>query len=392
MYSDLASYYHRWYHPRPVLVTPGRREELRQLHKVLYTAVERLVSDWRPVAERWDFSDREKAILEEQARHPFRAGTWRPDYLIGTDGSLKICEITSRFFAHGIFMSWFGDRFAHSFLEKHFPDVPIHSRFAEMMDYMLRLVGDRNRIYVFKSADKTSEIRLYKRFYEAHGKQVTVLEAPEVERRVDEWSDGACLFSALNQKDILSLSDKTLQAMMEEGMISDFRNIFLVHDKRFITLWFQNGFLSVDNAALLRSHAIETWDTTDPAAANHIDDAIRHKDGYIFKPARLGKSEGVVPGPLTSPESWRSLWESDPQGILQPFLRQRSFPTVWEGTPFDDYMCGMMLCIDDRFFDSGYFRCSSLPVTNVGDDRKAAVIYAGDEAEAGRLAPYCDVL
>ena len=102
MFRDLAAYYHRWYHPKPVLVTPERREELRTLHKALYRAVERLVTAWRPVAERWGLSDRETAILAEQERHPFRAGTWRPDYLIGTDGSLKICEITSRFFAHGI--------------------------------------------------------------------------------------------------------------------------------------------------------------------------------------------------------------------------------------------------------------------------------------------------
>ena len=384
MYSDLATYYHRWYHPKPVLVTPGRRNELRRVHKALYAAVERLVTDWRPVAERWVFSDKEKAILTEQEHHPFRAGTWRPDYLIGTDGTLRICEITSRFFAHGIFMSWFGDRFARTFVETHCPEVPFHSRFAEMMDYMLQLVGGRERIYVFKSADKTNEIRLYKRFYEAHGIPVTILEAHEVEARKDEWADGACLISALNQKDILALSDKTLQTMMEAGIISDFRNIFLIHDKRFMTLWGTDPFL--------QSHAIETWDTTDPAASEHIADAIRHKDGYIFKPSRLGKSEGVVPGPLADEDAWQALWKTHPKGILQPFLQQRTYPTVWEGTPFDDYLCGMMLCVDDRFFDSGYFRGSSLPVTNIGDDRKAAVIHAVDEAESRLLTPYCDIL
>ena len=393
MYTDLASYYHRWYHPKPVLVTPERREELRTLHRVLYRAVERLVTtDWRPVAERWGFSEKEKAILEEQARHPFRAGTWRPDYLIGADGSLKICEITSRFFAHGIFMSWFGDRFARSFLEREFPDLPHRSRFAEMMDYMLGLVGERERIFVLKSADKTNEIRLYKRFYEAHGKTVTVLEADEIEPRMAEWSDGACLLGALNQKDILSLKDRTLQAMIEARMISDFRNIFLIHDKRFMTRWFEDGFLSGPDAGFLRAHAIRTWDTADPSSAAAVADAIRHKDGYIFKPARLGKSEGVIAGPLTSPEAWTALWESSPKGILQPFLRQRPFPTVWEGTPFDDYLCGMMLCVDDKFFDSGYFRGSSLPVTNVGDDRKAAVLHASDAEETALLAPYCDIL
>ena len=95
-------------------------------------------------------------------------------------------------------------------------------------------------------------------------------------------------------------------------------------------------------------------------------------------------------GPLTDEARWQELFYSRAAFgmIAQPFIRQRTYPTVWEGTAFDDYVCGMMLCVDDRYFDSGYFRCSSLPVTNQGDDRKAAVIHTGDET----LLKYCDIL
>ena len=78
--------------------------------------------------------------------------------------------------------------------------------------------------------------------------------------------------------------------------------------------------------------------------------------------------------------TWEKLWEKgDVQDmVLQPFIRQRKYPTVWEGTLFEDYICGMMLCADDRYFDSGMFRASSLPVTNVGDDRKVCPIHTDD--------------
>ena len=39
----------------------------------------------------------------------------------------------------------------------------------------------------------------------------------------------------------------------------------------------------------------------------------------------------------------------------------------------------MMLCMDDRYFDSGVFRTSSAPVTNKVDDRKMCVIHSDDE-------------
>ena len=260
--------------------------------------------------------------------------------------------------------------------------------YEEMMDYMASIAGGAKRMYVFKSADKSGEIRLYKRFYESLGMTVTIVDAPEVESRRSEWDrPGTFLVSALNQNDLLGYSLETLRAMMDHGMYSDFRNIFLIHDKRFMHLWFQDEFtsscLNREETEFLRAHAIPTY-LTPPSGA------CQNKDAYILKPWRLGKSEGVFAGPLCSEQQWQELFDSGKVDsmICQPFISQRTFPTLWEGQNFDDYMCGMMLCVDDKLFDSGQFRCSSLPVTNVGDDRKAAVLYTDDPA----ILQYCDIL
>ena len=155
-------------------------------------------------------------------------------------------------------------------------------------------------------------------------------------------------------------------------------------------LWFEDSFtgacLDADETAFLRSHAIPTFDCSAPGNADIMEDARRHKDKYIVKPYRLGKSEGVHAGVLTSEDEWNAL---DLEGsILQPFLEQKTYPVDWEGHCYDDYLCGMMLCVDDRYFDSGMFRASSLPVTNVGDDRKACAIHTGDP----EILSQCDVL
>lgn len=384
MYSDLAPYYHHWYHERPVLITPERREELRSLHAILLKCAHRLPEVWQDYLP---LGEREKDILAEQSRHPLRLGTWRPDYIVTPEGSLLICEITSRFFAHGIFMSWFSHDWAGRFMEQ-FSGIGWDDRFGDSMRKMLKLAGGRPRMYVLKSADKTSEIRLYKRFYEANGLSVTVLEAPEVEARMDEWARPDCfVVSALNQADILGFGDRTLRAMMECGTVSDMRNVFLLHDKRFMKLWFDDGFtsgcLSEAEASFLRAHAIPTYELCDMP-----DTVRRRRKSFIIKPYRLGKSEGVHAGPLTSPWRWRSLLRHPEGYIVQPFMPQKTWPARWEGKRYDEYICGMMICVDDEYFDSGFFRCSSLPVTNVGDDRKAAVIHSG----ASELIPFCDVL
>lgn len=398
MFSDLTDYYLRWYHERPVGITSARRDELRRLHRILYTCAadfslhyDRYVPRWMPLG------DRELTLLERQRRYPFRAGTWRPDYLVAADGTLKLCEITSRFFAHGIFLSGFAEQAAERFLQRH-PGTTHESRYPDLLAYMRSLPGDRKRIFVFKSDDRTSEIRLYKRFYETFGIEVVEMHYSEIDARRTEWSHNAFLVSALNQRDLMSLQDESIHVMLEEGMFSDLRNIFLLHDKRFMRLWFEDAFtgacLTAEDTAFLRAHAIETTVCADGGSL--VEDARRHKDGYILKPWRLGKSENVHAGPLTDARTWQSLWETNPatgacpadEMVLQPFLPQRTVPTRWEGTDFNDYLCGMMLCVDDRYFDSGLFRCSSLPVTNIGDDRKACPLHTDDPD----LLKDCDLL
>jgi hypothetical protein len=359
--------------------------------------------------------DRELQILEMQEEYPFRAGTWRPDYIIAEDGSLKICEITSRFFAHGIFMSWYAEKWADKFMAC-FPGKTRATRYPQLLDYMLEILEGKRDIYVLKSADRTSEIRLYKDFYERHGCTVTVLEAPEVEPRRSDWArPGVFLISALNQADLLSFSMDTLRAMMDAGMYSDFRNIFLIHDKRFLRLWFEDSFtsscLNPDDTAFLRNHSIPTFILSDVlndeifsdcrSRTKLFDDVLARKvlvrggqkkfhdkDDLIIKPYCLGKSEGVHAGVMTSQEDWEKLLENPEGMIIQPFIRQRSYKTVWEGSEYQDYMCGMMLCVNERYFGDGLFRASSLPVTNVGDDRKACSIDTDDP----ELLAHCDVL
>ena len=388
MYSDLAAYYHRWYHQRPVALTSARRQELERLHRVLYACVHFFCHHYLEFLPGvMPLSQKELAILERQGQYPFRAGTWRPDYILDQDGNIRLCEITSRFFAHGIFMSWFGEKAADNFLQQHFPGESRETCFPEMMEYMRHLADGKKKLFVLKSADKSSEIRLYSRFYASYGLAVEEVEAPEVEARRKDWCRAdALVVNALNQRDLLGFSMDTLEALMEAGLYSELRNTFLIHDKRLMALWFQDRFtsrcLSPEDTAFLRAHAIPTWLEV-PA------DAYENKDKYILKPWRLGKSEGLLPGPLLTESEWKQRLDKGTEGLLaQPFIGQRTFSADWEGTPFQDYLCGMMLCVDQHYFGPGYFRFSSLPVTNMGDDRKGCALYTDNPA----ILPYCDVL
>ena len=400
LFADKTDYYHRWYHDRPMLITSERRDELRRMQALLYKCIVYMAEHYREwVSQYMPLDDKVMEILDRQSLYPFRAGAYRPDYLISEDGQLLLVEITSRFFGHGIWANYPSVVKAEQFMAEHHR-TSWENRYNELLTYMRDAIPANSPVYVLKSGDRGSESTFYTKFYEYYGHEVTIYEAAEVEANIDKWSHDAVVFSALNQQDLLSFRMETLQAMIDARMLNDFRTIFLMHDKRFLSLIFVDEFtqqcLTEEETLFLRQHTIPTYlppSTPLPAGEGSgvgpevWEDALAHKDKYILKPYDLGKSVGLYAGVMTDEETWRnSVMQAieAPSGavggaILQPFIHQRTYPCVWEGKHYDEYVCGMMLCMDDRYFDSGVFRTSSAPVTNKVDDRKMCVIHSDDE-------------
>jgi len=392
LFADKTDYYHHWYHAKPMLITSERRDELRRMQALLYKCIAYMAEHYREwVPQYMPLEEKVMEILDRQSRYPFRAGAYRPDYLISEDGQLLLVEITCRFFGHGIWANYPSVVKAQQFMAA-YPEASWENRYDELLTYMRDIIPAGRPIYVLKSSDRGSESTFYTKFYEYYGHEVTVYEAAEVEANIDQWSHDAVVFSALNQHDLLSFKMDTLQAMIDVRMLNDFRTIFLIHDKRFLHLIFVDDFtrqcLTEEETAFLRAHTIHTYLYN--RNKEIWEDAMQHKDRYILKPYDLGKSVGLYAGVMTDEETWKkNLIESEKGGfILQPFIHQRTYPCEWEGKHYDEYVCGMMLCMDDCYFGSGVFRTSSAPVTNKVDDRKMCVIHSDDE----ELKKYCFVL
>ena len=407
LFADKTDYYHRWYHDQPMLITSERRDELRRMQALLYKCIAYMAEHYREwVPEYIPLDEKVMEILDRQSHYPFRAGAYRPDYLISEDGQLLLVEITCRFFGHGIWANYPSVVKAEQFMAEH-PDASWENRYDELLTYMRDIVPTGLPVYVLKSSDRGSESAFYTKFYEYYGHEVTIYEAAEVEAHIDKWSHDAVVISALNQKDLLSFKMETLQAMIDASMLNDFRTIFLIHDKRFLHLIFVDDFtrqcLTEEETVFLRQHTIPTFLPYAPhtTTGDIWEDALKSKDKYIVKPYNLGKSEGLYAGVMTDEETWRKVILNcfdrltinqssivNSNNILQPFIRQRTYPCEWEGKHYDEYVCGMMLCMDDRYYDSGEFRTSSVPVSNKVDLRKMCVIHSDDD----ELKKQCFVL
>lgn len=339
LFADKTAYYHQWYHDRPMLITSERRDELRRMQALLYKCIVYMAEhyrEWVPLFMPLD--EKVMEILDRQSRYPFRAGAYRPDYLISEDGRLLLVEITSRFFGHGIWANYPSVVKAEQFMAEHQPSAPQPPKggaYNELLTYMRDIIpplgGQGAPIYVLKSSDRGSESTFYTKFYEYYGHEVTIYEAAEVEANIDKWSHDAVVFSALNQQDLLSFRMETLQAMIDARMFNDFRTIFLAHDKRFLSLIFVDEFtqqcLTQEETDFLRQHTIPTYLAPHPPKGGEPtgysatpplgglgawEDALIHKDSYILKPYDLGKSVGLYAGVMTDEDTWRKMLASQP--------------------------------------------------------------------------------
>ena len=376
LHSELIPYYRSWCHDYPMVISTQRNQELKRMQKVLYRCIDYYVQHYQDYLDEIPFDEKVLAILKASERYPFEAGTFRPDYLLCEDGNLKICEITSRFFGNGYFLSYFMEHAGAAFaVEAGIMDY--HSYFEELLEYLADMLGDKKKLCVLKSADKSDSIRLYVPFYQALGAEVTILEADEVENKIELLKD-SFVVSALNQTDIMSLSMETIERIIDSRCRNDFRTVFLLHDKRFFKLFhierFTEKCLSPEDIIFLQEHTVPTY--TIGMDREVFADARKHKDLYIIKHARLGKSEKVYAGCLCADDAWERIFASDElqNMILQPFIKQKIYPIIWNGQKLNDYVAGTILCVDNHYFGTGLFRTSTRPVINQTDAHKVAPV------------------
>ena len=376
LHRDLSVYFFNWYFDRPMVISKERDTELHRVQQLLAKCLHFYADHYEEYLDLIPYDEKILHILDMVKDKKYVLGTFRPDYIIGADGRIQICEITSRFFGNGYFLSFFADKKGRELAKASGYEVR-DDRMESMLAYYARMSDGFSRISVVKSADKSDSIRLYVPFYRALGKEVRVFECEEISANID-WIKDSLILSALNQKDILAMPDGILEVMTQNARYNDFRTVFLAHDKRLFSLFFMDSFtdrfLDQDDTAFLRDHVIPTYIYGQNDAV--WENARLNKDSYIIKHHCLGKSERVYAGCMTDEDEWQAQWDSGAvrEMILQPFITQRCTPNVWQGQAFMEYMSGTILSVDEEYFGTGLFRSSSLPVLNKGDDRKVGIV------------------
>jgi hypothetical protein len=359
--------YESAFNPYPFLVGPDRVRELRALqgsiHRAIFAVVTHFAKDDR-LSRVIQLPRVEQEILSVLSGKPYRPGSFRPDYLHASDGREMISEINGRFTLNGYISSVLLNRCAPRLYSELSP-LPALEKLEPTLCHRL----GEGRVGILKASEHGWDIH---HFQARWGPDCEMLHPKDLSAaHLARWR-GVVL--ELHQRELLSEVPAGLRAQLaaHPGVLNDLRTIFIGHDKRLLALLSTDrvleDYLEPNDVARLRRHVIPTW--VKGAAPEKVREALAHPVGWLAKPPRSGKGQGIVLSSRMSPDQWRHTLQKLPDDyVLQPFIEQRLFSIamIRDGdlVKIPMRVIGVLPTLDEHAFGPGVYRAAADEIVNV---------------------------
>ena len=376
--EEMVPYFRKYTHDRPLIMSLQTYERTRQLGMVLKKTIEYLVEHYADYVDRMALSSEDLRVLGIASRYPFRIGTYRTDFVLDQSKSIRIIEMTTRQPLNAYAVSGFTNVTGMEMAQR-MQLKGVVNDYPRFLDFLQNDFLKSGKVTVIKGNERLGDFKIYARWFERAGIDFQVVSPDELPRKLHTLAD-ARVIEELNHREILAMPDLMIDELCAAGIFNDFRNLFLVHDKRFFALLsdsaFQHKALSANEREILTAFLVPTY--TLPEHPEQFEEARKNKTAWILKSIRFGKSEGIYAGCVTAPQLWEELFSSGrvKELVLQPMIRQSRFKGTIGAEIREDYVAGTFLYFDDQYYGPGIYRASSFEVTNVKDDRKLAQVVA----------------
>jgi hypothetical protein len=363
-----VSLYDSAFNPYPFAVPRERLAELRALQDALRRALIAVVTHFssdRRLGEVIRLEAAEREIVDGLSALPYRPGSFRPDFVHGADGRVRVTEINARFPLNGYLSSSVLNRVLprlHDGVRSLPGLVTLEQRLRERL-------GERGCVGILRASEPGWDIHFLRAWW--HDGSDLVLPETATRAQLERWTS---VVLELRQHEIAhAVPPEARHALARHpGLLNDLRTIFVGHDKRLLALFSTSpvleDYLEADDVARLRRHVVPTW--VKGLAPGIVADAREAARGWIAKPPRSGKGRGILVAHHLSPEAWRTALSTLPDDwILQPYIDQATFPILVRR---DDRIVtqrmkvvGLLPSLDEHSFGPGMYRAADDDIVNV---------------------------
>ncbi|KAF5008191.1 hypothetical protein FDECE_5524 [Fusarium decemcellulare] len=353
--------------PRPILVGEHHRQQMQDIHEALTIAITDIVQRWwtDPNArfpERMPLEREEEDILKwmhEQVQlgnlpqFSECLGSWRPDFLIEEDGygeeQYRITEINARFSFNGFLHAAHGQEALNRVLGQDSELVSATDP-EKILDVLFSLFQPNYPLHLLKGAEKGIDIHMFiDAVWRRFGTKPRLITPADLRlfpdprsksgyrlcciaksrsdspnswtfttKQGEIWEEIHQVGLELHQRELVGLEPEMLR-QISLRCFNDLRTILLVHDKRMLGIVKQEipGLVARRVLSAAQAEALDggVVDTILPGSrelhnlvrACRVSPQLRH--GYILKPIRSGKGDGIVFGDEAGSDEWTSALE-----------------------------------------------------------------------------------
>lgn len=303
---------------------------------------------------------------------PFRAGTYRTDYVFDAALTPRLIEVTSRYPLNGYITNVLNTHMMQTAYPDHLSGAVQDDPFAAFFTDLESYLHGTGSVVCLRGDDLRNDSRFLTRAYEGSAQPLHLVDYRETDRLLG-LLDGAFVICELSMDEICALPDAVLTALAQAPMINDPRSVFVVHDKAFFADIFDPA---VCEAALgplapdFRQYLIPTY-----RHAGHEDiwEKARHTpEAWILKHRFLGKSKSIFAGPLMPPEDWSDLFDTQDLNdfVLQEWIPQSRLQGLQNGSECTHYVAGTLLLMNGSYYGNSEIRTCENAISNTGSLRK----------------------
>ncbi|KAL0943351.1 uncharacterized protein CTRU02_201237 [Colletotrichum truncatum] len=352
--------------PRPILLNKYHQKHLEELHEALTIAIVDIVQRWwtdksARFPERMPLEAEEEELLKWIESQVLAGnlpefskclGSWRPDFLVEEDEhqteNYRITEINARFSFNGFMHESYGQRALNNSVEGDASELIGATDPNMIVDGLFGLFQPDHVLHLLKGAEHGIDIHMFvdavRRRFGINPRLVTpaelrLLSDPRsksgyrlccvVEHAVsptnvwtyttkegEVWEEIHQIGLELHQRELSALEPEILR-QISLRCFNDMRTILLVHDKRMLGIIKQEipdlvarRVLTPMQAHVLGNGVVDTilpgsGELQDLIQASITSPQLRY--GYILKPIRSGKGDGIVFGEDVGEDRWMSI-------------------------------------------------------------------------------------
>lgn len=297
---------------------------------------------------------------------------YRPDFIYDTTGQERICKISCRYPFNGWMFSHYLNEISKKFsnaTDSDWSAVEGQSDFLSQFDKKFNM---DEPIFLVHKKEKGTEINYLIKELASKGISITSIAPEELQIKEDgtltaKGETANQFFLELDREELRLFDPIVLREVITKGKcINDVRNIILIHDKRVMTVLFNDtimaSYVSGPDYDFLKKFLIPSFILNNQADRDFL---INDTQNWILKPNN-GERDSIYIKDECDPETWKNIVTNEWKNyMVQEYVQQQKFAIKSEGKLREVNLVGTALMYNDTSFGPGLFHGSSESIVNL---------------------------